>query len=251
MITKFEMAMQLRAALASEAFRARLFRIQRFYRNVKSELRYRDALLEVFNEDAQREADGLQAFAEADKWDLVICPPQATQADWLRVEVKYHFSGDVHFRFSKQLRGRYADLASLDLKALHSERKLRLDMDGIVKDCCIKGCDLLLLFVQDRHGTDYGAQVPQRGAIPEMRERGVLEQFLHEQVQFDRDHPHGNEQLWQQHLEDMVAVIRRLPRADGYVLGEPWRIRHAVQEAPHARPLVSHAYGLLFQPPAH
>ena len=246
---------ELHSVLASPEYKARLATIHRHYYNLKSESRYRDALLEVFNEAQNAKescAHKLIAFAEADKVDMVVTRHEGGRHDWVRIELKYHFTYD----FAHRVRNRLGVVA-----AGAEEPSGRGDLAAIVEDCRkVKGvgkqaCDLFILIIQDRSGATHdkagagntGPQAGPRWRCPYLDIREVPLQFLNEQISLDRRYSENQRQkgdhakAWKEPLIGMLQLIYAIRP---FRLLEP--IRHEICAAPAPVPLTSHLIALDF-----
>lgn len=242
--SRSEMLDLIHQVLESNAYQARLDTIHRHYPNLKSEERYRDALLELFNETQEKSKSGLRAYAEAHRYDLVI-----TQNDpgvWLRIELKYHFTYDFAFRVKNQLPS-HAD----DLNTAASRKN---DLGNILRDCLHRDdteylVDAFILIVQDRYHTSYPEHFApltgNKASYPVVRERGVAIHFLNEQVKFatnagGRDRYND---MWQAPLYRMLETIHQKRK---------YQIRPTVSHTVRPSldiPLTSHIFTLDFARP--
>lgn len=232
--------------LQSPEYGRRLDAIHKHYPNVKSEGRYRDALLEIFNDEQEKTNSGLRAFAEAKRHDLVITQEGLDEEGWLRVEMKYHFT----FDFAHRVQGKLDELGPMSTFAAEG----RGDLYAITSDCLHSKnagskCDAFILIVQDRYGASrrFGSSPDssqtKRKAYPVVKERGVTVQFLHEQFKLEDLYPEGYEQAWRTPLD---VMFRAIGRERAYSLKEP--IEHAVAPSLDI-PLTSHIYVLDFSVP--
>lgn len=81
-----------------EAFSRKIKRIHHYYPNVKSEHRYRDALLECLNDRFEGTGKSLRAYAEVKNIDLVILDQNAAITsieDCVKIQLKYQFPFDM------------------------------------------------------------------------------------------------------------------------------------------------------------
>uniref|UniRef100_UPI003F4924B1 hypothetical protein n=1 Tax=Cupriavidus necator TaxID=106590 RepID=UPI003F4924B1 len=170
---------KMHEVLRSEDYLEQLQRIHRHYPNLKSESRYRDAFLEEFNE--RWSGEGLRAYAEVNKMDLVIvAEANRAKACWINVQFKYQYTYDMAKRVGNRL-------ASENLWQRVHERK-RGDAELIAADCIIldsgrkKTCDVFILIVQDRRGHDDRLRYLPDGTDPK---EGVKINFIDEQVKLD------------------------------------------------------------------
>lgn len=218
---------QLRQALQSDAYAERLATIHRYYHNSKSEGRYRDALLELFNQSAQARSEDWRAYAEADKVDLVVTRPGMGRDGWVKVELKYQFVFDLSFRVGATLRNLARGAADMPIRQqLHSLPKT--DLKRIALDCIGREtqdpsdlCDVFVLIVQDRFGAAHPEATRSRSAharakawkCPELADRGVRLQFLHEQISLDALHdtdPAAYAKAWIDPTWDMLQLIHEM-----------------------------------------
>lgn len=221
-----EIVTQLRQTLQSDAYAERLETIHRYYHNSKSEGRYRDALLELFNQSGQASRHDWRAYAEADKVDLVVTQPGKERDDWVRVEMKYQFVFDLWSRVGttlSKLKREPDDVVRQQLLSLANS-----DLKRIVRDCIGRDmqkdspeekCDLFVLIVQDRFGALHPDAVRSRSQhagsrkwkCPELDDRGVRLQFLHEQISLDAEHDKASyEEKWIAQTWDMLKLIHQL-----------------------------------------
>lgn len=216
---------QLRQALQSDAYAERLATIHRHYHNSKSEGRYRDALLELFNQSEQAKREDWRAYAEADKVDLVVTRPGMGRDGWVKVELKYQFVFDLSYRVGKTLgklkRGPADDPIRQQLHEL-----AKIDLKRIASDCIGNDthdsqelCDVFVLIVQDRFGAAHPDALRSRSAhatsrkwkCPELNDRGVRLQFLHEQISLDAEHDGASyEKAWIDPTWDMLQLIHEI-----------------------------------------
>ncbi|NML59882.1 hypothetical protein HHL21_02045 [Massilia sp. RP-1-19] len=216
---------QLRTTLKSDAYAERLATIHRYYNNLKSEGRYRDALLELFNQSGQANQHGWRAYAEADKVDLVVTQPDMGRDGWVKVELKYQFIFDLASRVSTTL-GKLKRWPG-DLPIRQQLQSLpKCDLQRIALDCIGKDsddssglCDVFVLIVQDRFGAAHPDAVRSRAGhaksrpwkCPELDERGVRLQFLREQAELDALHDRVSyDKAWTGPTWDMLKLIHEI-----------------------------------------
>lgn len=139
----------IREILASEDYLDRLKYFHDHYPNVKCELRYRDAILEVFN--ARHRAKGIVAYAEVGKVDLAIFGDGS--GDPFRIEFKYQYTFDMATRVGNELnrRGFKGILANAEIP-IRERNGTPTVAEKIVRDCRYVDCDCFILVVQDRTG---------------------------------------------------------------------------------------------------
>lgn len=226
-MNKHDMANALYSAMNTQAFRDRLAAIHKHYPNLKCEERYRDALLEAFNEDGQRKVDELIAYAEDGAVDLVVCPKHGWEENRLRVEMKYQFTFDFYHRVSGEL-GR--------------EERKQGDLARILKDCRDPDCDMFILFVQDRRGATHGEAI-KTAKYADKHERGIRLQFLNNQNKFDKNVSEAEyERAWLtpvRGLFERVAESRTFRELDRLGIQVPSPLRPNL-------PLQSHVFTLVF-----
>jgi hypothetical protein len=232
--TPAEMLDLVHQVLQSPEYGKRLDAIHKHYPNVKSEGRYRDALLEIFNDEQEKTNSGLRAFAEAKRHDLVITQEGLDEEGWLRIEMKYHFT----FDFAHRVQSKLDELGPMPTFAVDG----RGDLHAITRDCLHSKnagskCDAFILIVQDRFEASrrYGTK-----GYPVVKERGVTMQFLHEQLKLQDLYREGYEQAWRTPLE---AMLRAIGQERAYSPKET--IRHTVAPSLDI-PLTSHIYVLDF-----
>lgn len=246
---------QVEKALHSRIFKRRIDRIHEFYPNLKSEFRYRDALLEVFNAMQWAIGSDLIAYAEADKVDMVVTHAgSGASRNWLRIEFKYHFTYDIAHRVAPKLE-LLEKLANEDDALAALEGVSPRDLPNILLDCLPgrKGagaaddtlCDLFVLVVQDRRRAQRPVRLPATRSkrCQPIESRGVIMQFLHEQVNFDaaceRDAEYDS--AWREPLHKMFEEIYR--RREFRLLPP---VMHKVRPMHHNIPLTSHLFALDF-----
>lgn len=230
--------------IVSDPYKLRLANIHKHYPNLKSESRYRDALLELFNDEQERLQSGLRAYAEADRVDMVVTSagPDDGIFHRLRIEFKYHFTYDMYHRVARHL------AAFRKVRARGNVEQVRAlakgDLRGIALDCLApKGdaeCDLFILVVQDRQGAaDPAGQNPTAaGRIAKVHQRGVPIHFLDEQIKFDRL---KRKDAWIEPLHAMLSHIH-FHRHFRLIPAQP----HVMPNHPAGVPLTSHIIGLDF-----
>lgn len=249
---------QLRQALQSDAYAERLATIHRHYHNSKSEGRCRDALLELFNQSGQARHEHWRAYAEADKVDLVVTRPGMGRDGWVRVELKYQFVYDLSYRVGTTLgklkrgptddpiRQQLNELANIDLKRIAS------DCIGNARHDSAELCDVFILIVQDRFGAEHPDAMRSRSAhaasrkwtCPELSDRGVRLQFLHEQISLDAGHDKASyEKAWIGPTRDMLQLIHEMRPFNLQVVAR----KMAVDAGPF--PLTSYIFTLDFTAP--
>lgn len=217
---------ELREVLQSPAYAQRLKAIHQHYHNSKSEGRYRDGLLELFNGTALAAEHDLRAYAEADKVDMVVTRPGTASDDWLRVELKYQFVFDLARRVRSSLEKLNPGLPDAALRAQLNALPRNTDLTRITADCIGRGadnapdlCDVFVMIVQDRGGASHPQarrakeehQAARSWRCPELYERGVRLHFLHEQMSLDAQHQgESYDRQWMEPTWDMLKLIHRL-----------------------------------------
>jgi hypothetical protein len=251
---------ELREILHSPVYADRLEAIHRHYHNSKSEGRYRDALLEQFNSGGLARGHDLRAYAEADKVDMVVTRPGTSKTEWIRVELKYQFVYDLAHRVKATLGnldlGRSDESVLDDLNALPKN----IDLTRIVFDCLEPApgdpeyrCNLFVLIVQDRNGAMH--QEAQRSMAerkegrawrcPELKERDVRLQFLHEQISLDALHQgEAYDKAWIEPAWDLLKLIHRFRRFNLQVAARK------IADGAGPFPLTSYLFTLDFTAPA-
>jgi hypothetical protein len=228
----------------SENYRRRLATIHKHYPNLKCEGRYRDALLELFNDRQEACRSGLRAYAEAKKHDLVVTQEDAGEEGWLRVELKFHFTFDVAHRVKRALAGCNEVLAVPE--------NGRGDLNAIVRDCLHKKssghrADVFILIVQDRFGSAkfYGPPKQagaKRPAYHAVLERGVPIHFLNEQIKLEHLHETAEAYHWGWRLP-LYGMLKAIHGERPYRLAQS--IIHTVEPVREV-PLSSHIFLLDF-----
>lgn len=245
--TLAEMLGLVHQTLQSAEYGKRLDTIHKHYPNVKSEGRYRDALLEIFNDEQEKTNSGLRAFAEAKRHDLVITQEGLGEDAWLRIEMKYHFTYDFAHRVQNKLSEQGPILATNG----------RGDLHAITSDCLQSKhagskCDAFILIVQDRfgasrvHASSPGASQTKCKAFPVVQKNGVSLHFLNEQIKLEQmylNDPNKYELAWRRPLEEMFCSIGR-ERACLRIE----KIEHPVAPSLNI-PLTSHIFVLDFSEP--
>lgn len=211
-------ASEIKAILESTAYLQRLKEIHVHYPNVKSEHRYRDAFLEVFN--ATYRQAGLKAYAEVKKIDLVIV--DTASKSQFRIEFKYQYTFDMYAQTSR-------------IKAFDGLCDRVEDGDGgvaelILKDC--KGCDLFILIVQDRTGHQLAKALPEQ----------LRANYIVDQERLDRlfgTRTDENRNAW---LEPTLGLLHKAAeKFEGELLPE---LQVEVSDAASDDPLTSHFFML-------
>lgn len=247
--TPAEMLDLVHQALQSPEYGKRLDSIHKHYPNIKSEGRYRDALLEIFNDEQEKTSSGLRAFAEAKRHDLVITQEGLDEEGWLRIEMKYHFTYDFAHRVQNKL-GAQGPIST-------SAAKGKGDLHAITSDCLQSKnagstCHAFILIVQDRfgasrlHASSPGSSQTNRKAYPVMQKSGVPLHFLNEQIKLEHlypEDPKEYEKAWRRPLEEM---LRTIGQKRAYFLKKT--IKHTVAPSLDI-PLTSHIYVLDFSIP--
>lgn len=232
----------IHSVICSEAYRDRLATIHKHYPNLKSEGRYRDALVELFNDEQENTGSGWRAYAEARKHDMVITRAGENEEGWLRIELKYHFVFDFAYRVKRSLAA-YGEAPEVPAQ--------RGDLGSIIHDCVHEKksghrSDLFILVVQDRFGAAQSAYAERRSggtrriSYPAVHERGVPLHFLNEQIKLEHERPDTYDREWRIPLYDMLVAIHKQRR---------YRLRPAVTHTvPPALevPLNSHVFMLDF-----
>jgi DNA-binding transcriptional ArsR family regulator len=250
---------QLRKTLYSQAYATRLQTIHQHYHNSKSEGRYRDALLEEFNDSPTASRHQLRAYAEADKVDMVVTRPGMRRDGWVRVELKYQFVYDLACRVSATLNSMKNDASDRTvLQQLHSLpnfdlKRIALDCIGHESDDPSELCDVFVMIVQDRSGATHPDAIRSKNGhtrrttwqCPQLDERGVKLQFLHEQISLDAQHdPASYDQAWIEPTWDMLKLIHDL---------RPFNLQVAARKMADSSgpfPLTSYLFSLDFTSPA-
>ncbi len=251
---KQEVIRQIFEIVDSKPFAQRLAVIHKHYPNLKAEGRYRDALLELFNEAQEKSASALWAYAEADKIDMVVTQDGAGEEGWLRIEFKYHFTYDMSSRVKAAL-GSFSNLPKNGTFVDALKAQAKGDLRGIALDCLApKGnaasCDLFILVVQDRTGA-FDPAAPQaqppaskKQTFPTVFKRGVPIHFLHEQIKLDHAHrgdAAAYRDAWTKPLHAMLGEIHGR---------RPFRlipaVSHTMPKVHEGVPLSSHIIGLDF-----
>jgi hypothetical protein len=253
-----EIVSQLRQSLHSSAYATRLETIHEHYHNSKSEGRYRDALLEEFNASPMASRYRLRAYAEADKVDMVVTRPDMRDNGWVKVELKYQFAYDLACRVRSTLasmknnsskdavRQQLYSLPNFDLK------RIVLDCIGRESDDASDLCDVFVLIVQDRYGAAHPDAIRSKNShtkrtpwlCPQLDERGVKLQFLHEQISLDARHDRTSyNHAWIDPTWEMLELIHDL---------RPFNLQVAARKMANASgpfPLTSYLFTLDFTQP--
>lgn len=215
----------IRDILESDAYLRRLRYFHRYYQNVKCELRYRDAILQLFN--ARHRKDGVVAYAEVGKVDLAIFADGSN--DPFRIEFKYQYTYDMAVPVGNEIkRSRFEGILA---NAKNEERKSRSVAEKIVRDCIDVDCDGFILVVQDRTGH------PEEGNL----RAGVEANFVHHQRQMDNTHGPNtkkNKNAWLGPTGDLLSQILSKTGGESLLV-----LERRVWDDPGA-PLTSHFFML-------
>jgi hypothetical protein len=208
---------------------ARLKTIHKHYPNVKSELRYRDALLEEFNDLFLQE--GLRAYAEVDKMDLVIVTKPLTT---LNIQLKYHYAYDLNTTVFKN---RPIDIQTI-IKDISTKKnignKSRTVAESIVEDCINKNeCDFFILIIQDRSG-----HKKEKEKLP----GGIVNKFIGHQIRLDK--MNETDRKWNENAIHFLEEICKFKKNE-YV-SESRDFKHPIANESDDNPLTSHFYILEF-----
>ncbi|MFM0027371.1 hypothetical protein PQR70_14025 [Paraburkholderia madseniana] len=211
-------AEEIKNVLKSGEYLKRLKEIHEHYPNVKSEHRYRDAFLEVFNDTY--DGKGIKAYAEVKKVDLVIVDTASNSQ--FRIEFKYQYTFDMYAETSR-------------IKAFEGLCERVENGDGgvaelILKDC--KKCHFLILIVQDRTGHQLVKALPEN----------LRPNFIADQLRLDRDFKPRTETNLNSWLEPTLDLLRKAAEKFGGELLPTLPLE--VSEATSDNPLTSHFFML-------
>lgn len=149
---------QIHTIIKSNAYLERLKTIHEHYRNVKSELRYRDALLEEFNKSEFNGKEGLRAYAEVNSIDLTIIGIIKNIDIRVNIQIKYQFPFDMVAAPIKNFIADFDARVDIERKTLKKKGGVA---DLIVADCLDTQCDLFILIIHDFTGYSLNRPLPQ------------------------------------------------------------------------------------------
>ncbi|GAB3625854.1 hypothetical protein PTE30175_04094 [Pandoraea terrae] len=177
----------IRQLLMSEGYQQSIEDIHVHHKNVKNEARYRDALLKEINK--QHGAQGLVAYAEVERVDLVLADRESS--DRVRIEFKYQYTFDMAYPVASKV----DEFDALRARVAEGGRGVA---ELIVADC--DACDFFVLIVQDRTGH------PASGKLA----GDVDAAFIEEQRRMDREFGPGsdrNKKAWLEPTQKLLDSI--------------------------------------------